>query len=171
MQHLTVRKATRADIDDVLRVTRAAFEQYRLALDLPEPPYALTETAEDVARDLEKKDIYIGLVNNMLAIGSIRCEILHGGIAYISRFAVSPNWQSSGMGRALLEAAERDCVAKGVRALTLHTATRMFNLARFYYGQGFFVHSTTHDRGYIRGLFVKELSYEGEYSLDEALKK
>jgi len=42
----------------------------------------------------------------------------------------------------------------------------MFPLVRFYYGQGFFVHSTTTDRGYIRALMVLELN--GETDIDYA---
>jgi hypothetical protein len=54
------------------------------------------ETEADVARDLAEKDVYIGFFNGLLAIGAVRVESLPGGVAYISRFAVSPNWQSSG---------------------------------------------------------------------------
>lgn len=170
MQRLTVRRAAAGDIPDILRITRAAFEQYRVLLELPSPPAALTETEADVARDLAEKDVYIGFFNGLLAIGAVRAESLPGGVAYISRFAVSPNWQSSGMGRELLAAAERDCAARGVRALALHTATRMTHLVRFYYREGFFLHSADGGRGYDRGLFVKELG-GGEYSLEEAMKK
>jgi ribosomal protein S18 acetylase RimI-like enzyme len=171
MQNLTVRKAVPADIPDILRITRSAFEQYRVLLGLPLPPAALTETEEDIARDIATKDVRIGFFNGLVAIGCVRCETLPGNVAYISRFSVSPNWQSSGMGHALLEAVEQDCRERGVAALTLHTATRMFALARFYYGQGFFVHSTTDNRGYIRGLFVKEILPGAHYSLEEAMKR
>jgi len=34
------------------------------------------------------------------------------------------------------------------------------DLIRFYYGRGFYIESTTNDRGYIRALMVKE--YQGQ---------
>ena len=41
----------------------------------------------------------------------------------------------------------------------LSPADRDLLLARYYYGKGFYVHSTTTDHGYIRALFVKELKH------------
>jgi transcriptional regulator CtsR len=46
----------------------------------------------------------------------------------------------------------------GVNNLYLHTASRMLSLVRFYYGKGFYIESTTNDRGYIRALLCKEYS-------------
>jgi hypothetical protein len=46
--------------------------------------------------------------------------------------------------------------AKGVKKVSLHTASKYKDLVRFYYGRGFYIDSTTKDRGYVRALLVKE---------------
>lgn len=152
-----IRPAAQRDIENILNVISISFNEYYTMLNLPKKPDALQETRESIIKDLKDKHVLVGVVNNMLLAGTVRYEII-GKTCYISRFAVLPNWQSSGVGKLLLEAIENDCIIKGVTSLSLHTATKMFKLARFYYGFGFYVHSTTHKKGYIRGLFVKELS-------------
>ena len=91
-------------------------------------------------------------------------------MAYIYRFAVSTESSGTGVGSALLAYAIEECEEMGVKAIALHTNTKYFKLARYYYGKDFFVHSTTFDRGYIRALFVKELSNE-PYDITPAFKK
>ena len=66
--------------------------------------------------------------------------------------------QGCGLGRTLVQQVKMSCRVLGLKAILLHTASRMLPIVRFYYGQGFFIHSTTHDRGYIRALMVYELS-------------
>lgn len=91
-------------------------------------------------------------------VGTIRCEILPpGDVGYISRFAVKPDVQNMGVGKALMCAMEKEVVKRGASLLTLHTASKMAPLVRFYYGLGYYIHSTTTDRGYIRAYFCKEL--------------
>ena len=59
-----------------------------------------------------------------------------------------------------MDAVISDCKNDGIKAIALHTNSRYYKLARYYYGKRFFVHSTSTDKGYIRALFVKELSDE-----------
>ena len=136
MQNLTVRKAVPADIPDILRITRSAFEQYRVLLGLPLPPAALTETEEDIARDIATKDVRIGFFNGLVAIGCVRCETLPGNVAYISRFSVSPNWQLRAWATLFWKLWSRTVGSAGSRR---HAAYRDAHVcvARFYYGQGF----------------------------------
>ncbi|MDP4272362.1 MAG: GNAT family N-acetyltransferase, partial [Bacteroidota bacterium] len=47
-------------------------------------------------------------------------------------------------------------LARGIKRLSLHTASKYHDLVRFYYGRGFYVDSTSRDRGYVRALMVKE---------------
>jgi len=154
-----IRTATQRDVENIQNVLFVSFGEYNTMLNLPKKPEALTETTQSILDDIKNKYVLVGIINNMLMAGTVRYEII-GKTAYISRFAVLPNWQSSGVGRMLIEAIETDCKAKGVTTLALHTATKMFKLARFYYGFGFYVHSTSQSKGYIRGLFIKELSDE-----------
>ena len=45
---------------------------------------------------------------------------------------------------------------KGIHTAMLHTASKYKALVRFYYGCGFYIKSTSEDRGYVRALFIKE---------------
>ena len=155
--NLVIRKANPEDIPAIHEITKEAFEKYAADLGLPQAVSALKETEETVLREMKKKNILIALLDG-IPVGSVRYEILPDGIAYISRFGVKLDIQKSGVGRALVDAVEEEARKQGVSVITLHTATKMTTQVRFYYGLGFYVHSTTTDRGYIRGLFCKELT-------------
>ncbi|MDL2289613.1 GNAT family N-acetyltransferase [Clostridia bacterium OttesenSCG-928-F22] len=157
MKNLTVRPATMEDIPAIQDITLEAFNKYARDLGMPEKVKALHETTKDVEYDLTHKHVFIGLLGDE-KLGSIRFEILPGNIAYISRFGVKLIAQGCGMGRALMGAVEKACREMGVTAIVLHTSSRMSSLVRFYYGQGYYVHSTTTDKGYIRALLVRDLT-------------
>jgi predicted N-acetyltransferase YhbS len=155
--NMVIRKAYKEDIPAIHQITREAFAKYAADLGLPHTVSALKETEETILEDMTKKTILIALLDG-IPVGSIRYEILPENIAYVSRFGVKLDIQKSGVGRALMEAAEEDLRKQGISLIALHTATKMTSQVRFYYGMGFYVHSTTTDRGYIRGLFCKELT-------------
>ncbi len=154
--NLFIRPAMASDAPEIHHIVQLAFAEYASLLGLGQPPKALLETVDDILRDMHDKRVLIGFINMTKAIGSVRYDV-QDGIAYISRFAILPNWQQSGMGRALLSQVEAECRQQGVKAIALHTGTKLMAQARFYYANGFYVHSTSQDHGYIRGLFVKEL--------------
>ncbi|MGI6537224.1 MAG: GNAT family N-acetyltransferase [Caldicoprobacterales bacterium] len=154
---LEIRKATPEDIPAIHQITQEAFGKYAADLGLPQAVAALKETEADILAEMEYKTILIATLDG-IPVGSIRYEIQENKVAYISRFGVKLDIQKCGVGRALMEAAEEDLRKQGAVMITLHTATKMTNQVRFYYGLGFYVHSTTTDKGYIRGLFCKELT-------------
>jgi ribosomal protein S18 acetylase RimI-like enzyme len=168
--NLVVRKASLEDIPAIHEITKEAFEKYAADLGLPQTVSALKETEETVLHEMQKKNILIAMLDG-IPVGSIRYEILPDQIAYISRFGVKLDIQKSGVGRALMEAVEQEVRKQGISIITLHTATKMTSQVRFYYGMGFYVHSTTTDRGYIRGLFCKELVESALPSLSEVTGK
>jgi ribosomal protein S18 acetylase RimI-like enzyme len=154
---IIVKKATHDDIPAIHTITMEAFQKYALDLGLPDQVHALKETYESIEADLEKKIVLVAWAGNK-PVGSIRCEALPpGNIGYISRFGVRPDTHNMGVGKALLVAIEKEAIKQGVTLLTLHTASKMSSLVRFYYGMGYYIHSTTTDRGYIRAYFCKEL--------------
>ena len=153
---IVIRSATEEDIPAIREITLEAFHKYARDLGMPEKVKALGEKDADILHDLTHKNVLIGTLNGE-KMGSIRFEILPGGIAYISRFGVKLIAQSCGMGRALMGAVEQRCREMGIKAICLHTSSRMSSLVRFYYGQGYYVHSTTTDKGYIRAMLVREL--------------
>lgn len=163
--NLVIKKATWADVPAIHEITQTAFEKYAKELGLPEQVSALKETEEMIYKELQTKTILIALLNGE-PVGSIRYEIIDDHIAYITRFGVKPDIHNKGIGRALMLAVEEDAKQKGVTLLALHTASKISHLIRFYYGMGFYIHSTSTDRGYIRALLCKELDQENAMQLD-----
>ena len=140
-----------------------AFAKYERDLGMYGHVTALKETVEDIERDIEEKTVLIGFVNGE-AVGSVRVEIM-GDLAYLSRFGVKSANTKTGLGGLLIHEVEAICREQSVRAIALHTSSRMYGLIRFYYGHGYFIHSTATDRGYIRALLVHELEMPGSYDL------
>lgn len=167
---LIIRKAGQEDISAIHQITMEAFEKYAADLGLPETVSALKENEESILKDMASKTILIAILDGV-PVGSIRYKILPDRSAYISRFGVKLDIQKSGVGRALMEAVEEDLRKQNVDLITLHTATKMTAQIRFYYGLGFYVHSTTTDKGYIRGLLCKELTQTDVSSLSKLICK
>lgn len=152
-----VRKAEISDAKKIQEITREAFEMYRESAGVKDLMPALEETLEDIAKDIETKEVFVALLNNKI-VGSVRVEIKDDKSAYLSRFSVERHNQNSGVGKMMMNVVDISMVTAGVTNLYLHTASKLFALVRFYYGRGFYIDSTTTDKGYIRALMCKEYS-------------
>ena len=160
---IEIKEASPADAPAILDIMQDAFHKYEHDLGMTGHVSALKETAEDIERDIREKTVLVGYVNGV-AVGSVRVEIM-GDLAYLSRFGVRTENTKSGIGGMLINEVDNICREQGVRAVALHTSSRMYGLIRFYYGHGYFIHSTATDRGYIRALLVHELELPGSYDL------
>ena len=78
-------------------------------------------------------------------------------IAYLSRFAMSPEVQNLGLGGLLMEKVRLECLNLGVKAIVLHTASRMRSSVAFYLKNGYYIHSIDKSTEYLRALMVNEL--------------
>jgi ornithine carbamoyltransferase len=116
---------------------------------------ALEESIESIRNDIKYKEVFIALIDD-IPVGSIRVEILSDGTAYISRFGVRLEYHNIGIGKSLMNLVDKVLKARGVKRVSLYTASKYRDLVRFYYGRGFYIDSTTKDRGYVRALLVKE---------------
>ena len=154
-----VRKAGFSDIEEIRILARDSFELYTKNAAITELIAPLEETYEDVKKAIETTDVFVALYNEEV-IGSVRIQIKADNTAYLSRFGVSSSHQNNGIGKILMNAIDNLMIELGMTSLYLHTASRMFSLIRFYYGRGFYIESTTNDRGYIRALLCKEYSVE-----------
>lgn len=163
--YLAIRKAKDSDAENVYSVTRQSFSLYQEDLHVTYEVKALTETLDAVRSDIKNNTVYVAERNGEI-VGSIRCKKLSDELVYIYRFGVSPIISNSGMGSMLLDAVIEKCRSENIKAIALHTNSKYYRLARYYYGKGFYVHSTSSDRGYIRALFVLEL--ENNYDLTPA---
>lgn len=168
MESIVFQRATADDITAVKSVTRKAFTQYAKELRREENVAALHETDEAILSDIRSKHVYICRVDGEV-VGSVRFEVLGEGIAYLSRLAVDPEIQSLGIGGLLLEKVRQECANLGVRAIALHTASRMRSSVAFYLKNGYYIHSITRDKEYIRAFMVCEIAEMDELFDYEAI--
>ena len=150
-----IKKATKDDIPAIQEITREAFVKYQELAGLKTNIEALTETHEDIEKDIETKLVLVAFMEDT-PVGSVRIAIDNNKFAYLSRFGVRLNYQNQGVGKALMNVADHYMKENSVKQLQLHTASKVFSLVRFYYGRHFYIHSTTNDRGYIRALLCKD---------------
>ena len=149
----TVRRAADDDAGDIAKITHSAFLKYIQLAGLSTTA-ALSETTADVQNDIKNKLVLAAFLDDE-TVGCVRVEI-KGDTAYLSRFAVSNEYQNLGIGKSLINMVDVEMRAAGVKRLSLHTASKVASLVRFYYSRGFFVESTSFDKGYVRALLVKE---------------
>lgn len=156
MDQITLTRATDADAQDVLKITKRAFDLYAREIRKRESVAALYETLSDVLSDIHNKNVFVAKIDGE-TVGSVRFELLSDGIAYLSRFSIDPEAQNLGIGGLLLEKVRIECLSMGVRAITLHTASKMRSTVAFYLKNGYYIHSISKDSDYIRALMVNEI--------------
>lgn len=154
-----VRTATFDDIPDIMSITREAFIKYRELAGVEHTP-ALDETYEDIEKDLKTKIVLIAFSDGE-PVGSIRLDInKEERTAYLSRFGVKISSQNNGIGKSIMNIVDKIMVDGGIKRLSLHTASKITSLVRFYYGRGFYIDSTDKSKGYVRALLVKDYDTE-----------
>lgn len=149
-----IRNATLEDIDQIIEITTAAFNNYKELSGTKCPLPALDETREKVAEDIENKIVLVAYINGKV-VGSVRVEV-DGEKAYLSRFGVNPEYQNLGIGKALMNLVDINMKVMGVKQIQLHTASKIKSSVCFYYGRGFYVASTDNERDYIRVFMCKD---------------
>jgi ribosomal protein S18 acetylase RimI-like enzyme len=152
---VTVLTATRSHAPYIMQITRDAFQKYVAEAKIPGTIDALSESLDDVIREIETKKVFIAEVDKMPA-GSIRITVSNDKTAYISRFGVLMKYQSMGIGRALMDEALKYLTEEGVTSTSLHTSSNYKYLVDFYLQYGFTIQEITHDRGYPRALMKRE---------------
>ncbi len=154
-----VRAATYGDIDAIEKITHEAFQKYAQMVG-NDKIQALSETKEDIKRDIDTKLVLVAFMDGV-PVGSVRVEVdMEQKTAYLSRFGVKVSSQNNGVGKSLMNLVDIKMREMGVQRIMLHTGAKVGSLVRFYYGRGFYVDSTTKDRGYIRALLCKDYKEE-----------
>ncbi len=153
-----IRRAKHSE-DDALAVKQVmddSFKKYMEDTGLKRTMEALTEDVSQIMADIDSKHVYLAFVDGV-PVGSIRVDVnTEEGTAYISRFGVCRGYQNIGIGKSFMNLIDKLMVSKGIHTAMLHTASKYKELVRFYYGCGFYIKSTSEERGYVRALFVKE---------------
>lgn len=156
MEQILLVQATPADANEILAITRRAFDLYAKEVRKRESIAALYETLDDVLWDIENKYVYVAKIDGKI-VGGVRFVVLAQNVAYLSRFALDPEVQNLGIGGLLLEKVKLECLNLGVCAITLHTASKMRHSVAFYLKNGYYIHSISKDADYIRAFMVNEL--------------
>ena len=149
-----VRLANYDDIPAIMSITREAFVKYQQMTGV-EHLMALEESYNDVKKDIDTKVVLLALSDGE-PVGAVRIEVFPDKTAYLSRFAVKVTSQNNGIGKSIMNLADRIMKKKGVTEIHMHTDSRATPLIRFYYGRGFHIDSTDKSRGYTRALLIKE---------------
>jgi len=151
-----IRRAEIDDIPTIMEIMQEAFAKYCVLAKIEPAKITVTgETANDIANDIETKDVYVAVQDNII-IGSVRIEILSDNRARLSRFGVLGDYQGCGIGRTLLDTVDDSMRAKGIETLELYTAEMYKPLVEFYRRNGFKIEKVTNNRGYARAKLVKE---------------
>ncbi len=151
---LNIRQATIEDIPKIQEIMDKAFKLYVKTVGL-DSISALSETYDEIKNDIDTKWVLVAYTGDEI-VGSLRIEVCGDGIAYLSRFGVSPEKQNMGIGKSMMHAVDDIMKKCHVKQLQLHTASKNRGLIRFYYSRGFYIDSTTKDKGYIRAFLCKD---------------
>lgn len=162
MEQILLTRAVPQDAPQIDRITKESFSLYAKEVNSDAPIAALNESIQDIIGDITNKYVYIAKIDGRI-VGCVRFQLLSDEIAYLSRFAMQPDIQNLGLGGLLLEKVRLECLNLGVKTILLHTASKMRSTVSFYLKNGYYVHSISPDRGYIRALMVNELYPVNEY--------
>ena len=126
---LSTRVATAGDIPLLTRIINAAYvvERFFKAGD---------RIAADGVLALLRKGTFLLLEDNATPVGSVYVE-LRGDRGYIGLLAVDPACQGSGLGHALMNAAEDYCLGNGARHADLRVVNLREELPPFYRHLGY----------------------------------
>ncbi len=150
-----IRRAAAEDAAAIKEIMQESFSKYVKDTGLTGTVEALKESCGDIVNDIKNKYVFIAVIDSQ-AVGSVRVEILPDNTAYITRFGVKLSYNNIGVGKSLMNAVDELLMSKGIKEACLHTASKNFELVRFYYGMGFYIDSTTKNKGYVRALMAKE---------------
>lgn len=150
-----VLKAAVKDIPEIQAIIKEAFSMYAEAAGISEDKVLIKESVAQIRHAIETQEVFVAHWNGII-VGSVRIDVKEDNTAYLSRFAVGSAYQNYGVGKALMNAVDEAMTERGVTTLYLHTASKVKSLVGFYYGRGFYIDSTSKDRGYIRALLRKD---------------
>ncbi|WP_432053854.1 GNAT family N-acetyltransferase [Streptomyces sp. bgisy022] len=138
---LTYRDATEADVDDLVALIESAYRGdasragWTTEADLLGGQRTDPEGVLEVVRDPDSRLLTVEREGRIIAC----CRLEHrGGHAYFGMFAVSPALQGAGLGRTVIEEAERQArTTWGVREMHMTVITAREELIAWYERRGY----------------------------------
>jgi len=150
-----IRRAEKEDAAAIHNILLRSFEAYKVSAQITGPLEAMEESIESIEKDIADKYVFIALMDNV-PVGTVRVSTLDSDTALLSRLGVIPCQQNIGIGKSLMNLVDKVALEKKYTRIHLYTGTKNSGLIRFYYSRGFYVDSTSKDRGYVRALLIKE---------------
>ncbi|MEU3949349.1 GNAT family N-acetyltransferase [Streptomyces sp. NPDC029526] len=138
---LTYRDATEADVDDLVALIESAYRGdasragWTTEADILGGQRTDPEGVLEVVRDPDSRLLAVEREGRIIAC----CQLEHrGGHAYFGMFAVSPALQGAGLGRTIIEEAERQARDTwGVREMHMTVITAREELIAWYERRGY----------------------------------
>ena len=150
-----IHEACSEDAEAIVAVIHEAMIRYAENSRIPGTLPSMLETAEDFRKYISDDTVLIAEIGGRIA-GTIRIKHVSHYEAEISRFAVLPEHQKSGLGGAVFSAAEERIKKAKHESIYLHTSLDNKSLLNFYISRGFTVESESFSKGYRRGLLRKK---------------
>ncbi len=132
MKAYAVRRWTSSErLDEIMGMVHAAFDGF-------EPPSGvLKETAADLAKRQREGFVLVAMDGDAF-IGSLFCAVKDNSL-YLTRMATRPDLRGSGVGRAMLQAAEGEAQRMGLPKLSLRVRKTLPGNLRYFERFGFVV--------------------------------
>jgi GNAT superfamily N-acetyltransferase len=143
------RPATEADLPAMTSVIAAAYERYLDRMDRPPAP-VLTDYRGAVAAG------HVWLSGE--PVTAVLVLVPEPSSMLVDNVAVAPHAQGTGLGRRLMEFAERQALARGLRRITLYTNELMTENLAIYARLGYRETARHSQDGYNRVFMEKDLS-------------
>ena len=150
-----IRKAVKSDAADIHGILEDSFSRYIEQSGIPLPLGMMLDSVAETERDIEAIEVFVAFMDG-IPVGTVRVAAREGRPALLSKLGVVSGSHNIGIGKSLMNLVDKVIVERGIKSLELYTAAKNSSIMRFYYGRGFYVDSTTKDRGYIRALMRKD---------------
>ncbi len=149
-----IRTAVAADVEDITRIVRRAYEIYLARMDRPPAPML-----DDYAARVAEGGIFVAVSSCGLA--GVLVLVPKGDHLFLENIAVDPARQGEGLGRALVAFAERHALERGFSELRLYTNAVMVENIGLYRHLGFAETHRGKEAGYDRIFMAKLLAAAG----------
>ena len=146
-----VRLAATSEAPAVLACVSAAFEKYIDRIGKPPAPMLL-----DYPKLIQERSVWVAELAAEIDGVLVQFETPDG--FYIDTVASSPRARGTGVGRALLQFAEREAIRRGYASVYLCTNSKMTENQVFYPSIGYVEYERKSEAGYDRVFYRKSLA-------------
>jgi len=150
---VAIREASANDATATKACVISAFEHYTERLGKPPGPMLL-----DFAAEIKEGHVWLAESTDCIVGVLIQYETDLG--FYIDTVAVLPHFQGTGVGRELLQFAEREAAQRGYDFLYLATNAKMTENQIFYPRIGYVEYERRHEASYDRVFYRKQVKAE-----------